>query len=44
MEWTNVHPDFKIALKNYFTSIPSDQGLGTENPRNQGVEAIFAKF
>ena len=31
------YPIFKIALKNYFTSIPSDWGLGTENPRSLGI-------
>ena len=27
-------PIFKIALKNYFTSIPSNYGLETQNPRS----------
>ena len=33
-----------MALKNYFTWNPSAKGLGTQNPRSQGVKAIFAKF
>ena len=37
MGWTNVHPILEIAVKNYFTSIPSDYGLGTENPRSLGI-------
>ena len=37
MGWTNVHPDFQNGSKNYLTSIPSDQGLGTENPRSLGI-------
>ena len=44
MRWTNVHLDFQNDSKNYFTSIPSDLGLGTENPRSLGVKAIFAIF
>ena len=28
-------PNF--SLKIYFISIPSDQGLGTENPRSLGI-------
>ena len=39
-----VPPIFKIPLKNYFTSIPSDQGLGTQNPRSLGIKTIFAIF
>ena len=35
---------FKIALKIYFISIPSDYGLGTENPRSLGIQGIFAIF
>ena len=34
---TNVPPDFQNSSKNYFTSIPSDLGLGTENPRSKSV-------
>ena len=30
-------PIFKMALKNYFASISSDYGLGTENPRSLGI-------
>ena len=33
---------FKIALQNYFTPIPSDSGLGTENPRSLGIKAILS--
>ena len=29
-------PIFKIALKNYLKSIPSDLGLGTENSKSWG--------
>ena len=36
MGWRNVHPDFQNSSKNYFTSIPSDYGLGTENRRSLG--------
>ena len=36
-EGTNVPPIFKIALKNYFTSIQSDQVIETENPRSLGI-------
>ena len=44
MGWTNVHPDFQNSSKNYFTSTPSDYGLGTENSRILGIKAIFAIF
>ena len=44
MRGTNVPPIFKIALKNYFISIPGDEGLRTENPRSLGIQAIFAIF
>ena len=44
MRWTNVHPDFQNGSKNYFKSIPSDKGIGTENPRSKGIEAIFALY
>ena len=27
-------PDFQISSKNYFTSIPSDKSIGSENPRS----------
>ena len=30
-------PLFQNSSKNYFTSIPSDQGPGTENPRSLGI-------
>ena len=40
----DVTPIFKIALKNYCTSIPSDKGQGTYNPRSLGIKAIFAIF
>ena len=41
---TNVLPHFQNSSKNYFISIPSAQGLGTENPRSLGIKAIFAIF
>ena len=44
MEGQTFPPIFKIVLKIYFTSIPSDQVLGTENPRSLGIQAIFAIF
>ena len=37
-------PVFQNSSKNYFTSISSDYGLGTGNPRNLVVQAIFAIF
>ena len=30
-------PNFENRSKNYFTSTPSDKGLGTENPRILGI-------
>ena len=44
MGWINVHPDFQNSSKNYFTLIPSDEGIGTKNPRSLGITAIFAIF
>ena len=41
---TNVPPIFKIVLKNYFTSIPSDYGVRNENPRSLGIKAILQYF
>ena len=37
-------PDFQNSSKNYFKSIPSDQGLVRKNPRSLGIWAIFAIF
>ena len=34
--------DFENSSENYFTSIPSDKGLGTQNPRSLGIQTIFA--
>ena len=42
--WGQTSPHFQNSSKNYFTTIPIDYGLGTENPRNLDVEAIFAIF
>ena len=39
-----MSPNFQIAQQNYYTSISSDLGLGTENPRGLGTWAIFAIF
>ena len=44
MGWTNVHPNSQNGSKNYLTSIPSDEGLGTENPGGFGIWANFAIF
>ena len=44
MGWTNVYSDFQNSSKNYFTSIPNDLDLATENPRSLGIKAIFAIF
>ena len=43
-EETSPSPIFKRALKIYFTSVPSDWGLGNEHPKSLGIKAIFAKF
>ena len=32
---------FQNSSKNYFTSIPSDEDPGTENPGSLGIKAIF---